>query len=187
MECCTLAEAGTDRDPGRVARAAARGRRRCALRRAGNAGSKDCRSSRRCRRNRCPCGMLLVLDNLAGHKTPALVLWLFAHGIMPLYTPVGGSWLNMAESIQRVLKRRALGGQHPTGFPRRWHCLVRDSGAALERGPDTSFEWGGQRKRPRRETPTRALPSPPRRFRGPNAATSRARKRHQSYGHAQTK
>jgi len=26
-----------------------------------------------------------VLDNLAGHKTPELVLWLLAHGIMPLY------------------------------------------------------------------------------------------------------
>jgi hypothetical protein len=58
--------------------------------------------------------MLLVLDNLAGHKTPEFVCWLFAHGIMPLYTPVGGSWLNMAESIQRILKRRALDGQHPT-------------------------------------------------------------------------
>ena len=55
-----------------------------------------------------PLRMLLVLDNLAGHKTPAFVCWLFAHGIMPLYTPVGGSWLNMAESLQRILKRRAL-------------------------------------------------------------------------------
>ena len=61
-----------------------------------------------------PLRMLLVLDNRAGHKTPEFVCWLFAHGIMPLYTPVGGSWLNMAESIQRVLKRRALDGQHPT-------------------------------------------------------------------------
>jgi len=40
-----------------------------------------------------------VLDNLAGYRTPSLVLWLFAHGIMLLYTPLGGSWLNMAESI----------------------------------------------------------------------------------------
>ena len=55
-----------------------------------------------------PLRLLLVWDNLTGHKTPALVLWLCAHGIMPLYTPVGGSWLNMAESIQRVLKRRSL-------------------------------------------------------------------------------
>jgi hypothetical protein len=37
-----------------------------------------------------PLRMLLVLDNLAGHKTPAFVCWLFAHGIMPLDTPVGG-------------------------------------------------------------------------------------------------
>src|SRR4051794_9831257 len=60
-----------------------------------------------------PLRLLLVWDNLTGHKTPDLVLWLCAHGIMPLYTPVGGSWLNMAESIERVLKRRALDGQHP--------------------------------------------------------------------------
>ena len=60
-----------------------------------------------------PLRLLLVLDNLAGHLTPSFVLWLFAHGVMPLYTPLGGSWLNMAESIQRVLKRRALEGTHP--------------------------------------------------------------------------
>ncbi len=46
--------------------------------------------------------MLLVLDNLAGHKTPEMVLWMFEHGVMPLYTPLGGSWLNMAESVQRI-------------------------------------------------------------------------------------
>src|ERR1051325_9097238 len=39
--------------------------------------------------------------------------WMFAHGSMPLYTPLSGSWLNMTESIQRILKRRALEGQHP--------------------------------------------------------------------------
>ncbi len=57
--------------------------------------------------------MLLVWDNLAGHKTPEMVVWLCQHGVMPLYTPLGGSWLNMAESIQRVLKGRTLNGQHP--------------------------------------------------------------------------
>jgi hypothetical protein len=41
-----------------------------------------------------------LLDNLIGHKNPHL------------YT-FGGSWLNMAESIQRILKRRALDGFHP--------------------------------------------------------------------------
>src|SRR4051794_20715311 len=35
-----------------------------------------------------PLRLLLVWDNLTGHKTPELVLWLCAHGVMPLYTPV---------------------------------------------------------------------------------------------------
>jgi hypothetical protein len=61
-----------------------------------------------------PLRLLLALDNLAGHLTPSVVRWLFAHGIMPPYTPLGGSWLDIAESIQRVLKRRALAGTHPT-------------------------------------------------------------------------
>jgi hypothetical protein len=45
-----------------------------------------------------PLRMLLVLDNLSGHKTPTLVLWLVEHGVMPLYTPLSGSWLNLAEA-----------------------------------------------------------------------------------------
>jgi hypothetical protein len=61
-----------------------------------------------------PLGMLLVIDNLAGHKSEGLVQWFFSQGIIPLYTPWGGSWLTMAESIQRILERRALDGQHPT-------------------------------------------------------------------------
>lgn len=61
-----------------------------------------------------PLRMLLVIDNLAGHKSDSLVQWFFSHGIIPLYTPLNGSWLNMAESIQRILERRALDGQHPT-------------------------------------------------------------------------
>jgi hypothetical protein len=61
-----------------------------------------------------PLRLLLVLDNLAGHYTATFVRWLFAHGIMPLYTPLSGSYLNRAESLQRILKRRALAGQQPT-------------------------------------------------------------------------
>ncbi len=90
-----------------------------------------------------PLRMLLVLDNLAGHKTPAFVCWLFEHGVMPLYTPVGGSWLNMAESLQRILKRRALDGQHPesTGQIIAWlEAVARHWDAA-----PTPFEWGGKR------------------------------------------
>ena len=61
-----------------------------------------------------PLRMLLVLDNLAGHKTPELVCWLFAHGTMPLYTLVAGSWLEHGRgSLQRILKRRALDGRYP--------------------------------------------------------------------------
>jgi hypothetical protein len=90
-----------------------------------------------------PLRALLVLDNLAGHRTPAFVPWLFAHGVMPLYTPVGGSWLNMAESIQRVLKRRALDGQHPASpgeIIARLEAVVEHWNAA-----PTPFVWGGKR------------------------------------------
>ena len=90
-----------------------------------------------------PLRALLVLDNLAGHKTPQLVLWLFAHGVMPLFTPLGGSWLNMAESIQRVLKRRALDGEHPADADdiiARFAAVARHWNAS-----PTPFVWGGKR------------------------------------------
>ena len=95
-----------------------------------------------------PLRVLLVLDNLAGHKTPELVCWLFAHGIMPLYTPVGGSWLNMAESLQRILKRRSLDGQYPTETAQiiEWYeAAARHWDAA-----PTPFQWGGKRAARRR-------------------------------------
>ena len=70
-----------------------------------------------------PLRILLVWDNLTGHKTSSFVDWLIQHGIMPLYTPLGGSWLNMTESIQRILKRRALARTAPNQT-RRDHRLV---------------------------------------------------------------
>src|SRR5438270_12110246 len=54
-----------------------------------------------------PLRILLVWDNLAGHLSHDLFPWLFRNGIMPLYTPLGGSWLNMPESVQRIIVRRA--------------------------------------------------------------------------------
>ncbi len=39
-----------------------------------------------------PLRMLLVCDNLVGHKTPDFVVWLCHQGILPLYTPECGSW-----------------------------------------------------------------------------------------------
>jgi hypothetical protein len=90
-----------------------------------------------------PLRLLLVWDNLAGHHTPAMVQWCLAHGILPLYTPIAGSWLNMAESIQRIIVRRALDGQHPHTA-----AHVMDWLAATVRGwnaAPTPFVWGGKR------------------------------------------
>ena len=96
-----------------------------------------------------PLRVLLVCDNLAGHKTPDFVVWLCEHGILPLYTPLGGSWLNMAESIQKILKHRALDGQHPTtpqqiidnfeAVAKAWNCQPMP------------FVWGGKRAQRRQQ------------------------------------
>jgi hypothetical protein len=86
-----------------------------------------------------PLRPLLVLDNLAGHKTPDFVLWLVAHGIMPLYTPLGGSWLNMAESIPSILVCRILAGQCPE-TPERIIENLEAVAAHWNRAP-TPFVW----------------------------------------------
>jgi hypothetical protein len=131
-----------------------------------------------------PLRMLLVLDNLTGHETPELLLlWLFAHGVMPLYTPLSGSWLlNMAESIQRVLKRRALAGQHP-GSPEEIMAWFEAVAEHWNEDP-TPFEWGGKRRRRRQRQRERRH-----RAGGSGAYTRRpvARRPRQSYGHTQTK
>jgi len=90
-----------------------------------------------------PLRMLLIWDNLKGHHTPEMVLWLFEHGVMPLYTPVGGSWLNMAESIQRILVRRALEGQNPQS-PAEIIAWLEAVSRGWNEDP-TPFEWGGKR------------------------------------------
>lgn len=90
-----------------------------------------------------PLRMLLVLDNLAGHLTPALVRWFFAQGIMPLSTPLGGSWLKMAESIQRILTRRAWEGHHPQ-TPEEIIGWLEATADGWNRAL-TSFVWGGKR------------------------------------------
>ena len=90
-----------------------------------------------------PLRLLLVWDNLAGHHTPELVLWLFARGVMVLYTPLSGSWLNMAESIQRILGRRALEGQHPE-TPDQLIAWLEATARGWNAHP-TPFVWGGKR------------------------------------------
>ncbi len=104
-----------------------------------------------------PLRMLLVLDNLSGHKTPAFVLWLFANGIMPLYTPLSGLWLNMCESVQRIIKRRALECQHPQSAGE-IIGLLEATVTGWNREP-TASEWGGKRaaRRERRRQRRRHL------------------------------
>ena len=87
--------------------------------------------------------MLLVWDNLQGHHTTSFVHWLIEHGIMPVYTPIGGSWLNMAESMQRILVRRGLSGQHPE-TPEQIIALLEGVAQGWNLNP-TPFEWGGKR------------------------------------------
>jgi hypothetical protein len=128
-----------------------------------------------------PLRLLLVLDNLSGHRTPSFVLWLFAHGIMPLYTPLGGSWLNMTESIQRVLVLRALAGQHPTSPEQIMHWLE-----ATARGwnlAPTPFVWADRRRARRERSYARRHP-----LGGSGACTARPLRRvstrQNAYAHA---
>jgi len=95
--------------------------------------------------NPAPCvHMLLVLDNLKGHYTKSFVGWCLEHGVALLYTPLGGSWLNMAESVQRIIIRRAISGQN-------YHCAgelmdALDSATCGWNAHPTPFVWGGKRK-----------------------------------------
>jgi hypothetical protein len=97
---------------------------------------------------RPPLRALLIWDNLAGHKSVAMERWLLDHGILPLYTPIAGSWLNLAESIQRILVRRALGGQHPQSAQQVMAWLA-ETVVGWNADP-TPFVWGGKRAARRR-------------------------------------
>src|SRR5438270_8912285 len=94
-----------------------------------------------------PLGIILVWDNLAGHLSDDLVDWLFDHGILPLYTPLSGSWLNMAESVQRIIVRRALSGQHPKSAQEVIDWLEQTV-VGWNQAP-TSFVWNGKRRQRR--------------------------------------
>ena len=126
-----------------------------------------------------PLRVLLVLDNLAGHRTPEFVLWLFAHGVMPVYTPVGGSWLNLAESLQRILKRRTLDGQHPEA-PGQIIAWFEAAARHWDAAP-TPFVWGGKRaaRRKRQRDRRHAV--------GGSGAFTRQPIRRRRYGHGRGK
>jgi DDE superfamily endonuclease len=102
-----------------------------------------------------PLRIILVLDNLAGHRSHELVKWFFDHGVMPLYTPVGGSWLNMAESVQRIIVRRALAGQHPKDGQEVIEWLEQT--VAGWNAHPTPFVWNGKRRRRRERARLRRL------------------------------
>jgi hypothetical protein len=102
-----------------------------------------------------PLRLILIWDNLAGHLSTSMVMWLFAHGVMPLYTPLSGSWLNMAESVQRILCTRALNGQHPKSAAQiiTW---LEDTVAGWNAAP-TPFVWDGKRRERRLRVRQRRL------------------------------
>lgn len=102
-----------------------------------------------------PLRLILIWDNLAGHKSVELVRWLCAQGILPLYTPLSGSWLNMAESLQRILVRRALAGQHPQRSAEIIDWL-EEAVAGWNTAP-TPFVWEGKRWERRQRARHRAL------------------------------
>jgi hypothetical protein len=102
-----------------------------------------------------PLRLVLVWDNLAGHLSYTIVRWLFQHGVMPLYTPLSGSWLNMAESLQRIIGRRALAGQHPE-TPEEIITWLEETVDAWNEAP-TPFVWDGKRRERRVRARARRL------------------------------
>jgi transposase len=58
-----------------------------------------------------PAGKIIhvVLDNVATHKTPEVIRWLFRHPRWVFhFTPTAGSWLNAVETFFSALTRRRL-------------------------------------------------------------------------------
>jgi hypothetical protein len=102
-----------------------------------------------------PLRLILIWDNLAGHLSTSIVTWLFAHGVMPLYTPLSGSWLNMAESVQRIICGRALRGQHPSTVSELISWL-EETVTGWNAAP-TPFVWDGKRRERRLRAKQRHL------------------------------
>ena len=102
-----------------------------------------------------PLRVLLIWDNLAGHTSWHFTPWLFQHGIMPLYTPLSGSWLNMAESLQRIIVGRALSGQQPQ-TQAELIAWLEETVAGWNHAP-TPFAWDGERRERRGRARQRRL------------------------------
>ena len=87
--------------------------------------------------------MILVLDNLAGHHSLSFVKWCLEQGVALLYTPLSGSWLNLAEPVQRIIVRRSVEGHHPQTDVELMDWLR--AGVRGWNADPTPFEWGGKR------------------------------------------
>jgi hypothetical protein len=100
---------------------------------------------------------------------------------MPLYTPLGGSWLNMTESVQRILVLRALAGQHPSSPDQIMQWL--EATARGWNAAPTPFIWGGRRRARRQRINDQRHP-----LGGSGACTTRPFKRtstrRNAYAHA---
>jgi hypothetical protein len=106
-----------------------------------------------------PLRLILIWDNLAGHLSRSMVDWLIQHGVMPLYTPLSGSWLNLAEALQRIIVRRALAGQYPQ-TPEEIITWLEDTVAGWNEDP-TPFVWDGKRRERRQRARQRRLGGSP--------------------------
>jgi len=95
-----------------------------------------------------PLRMLLLWDNLTGHWSADLLVWLMRQGVMVLFTPVAGSWLNLCESMQRILVRRGLSGQSFESGEAIGASL--EAVASVWNANPTPFEWGGKRSERRK-------------------------------------
>ncbi|MGI8687855.1 MAG: transposase [Thermomicrobiales bacterium] len=103
-----------------------------------------------------PLRLILVWDNLAGHLSWPIVDWLFQHGVMPLYAPLSGSWLNLPKghpqnrcngllvgapsrgSIRRRRKKSSRGWKRRwrDGITHRQRSFGEESGRRGESGRD---------------------------------------------------
>ena len=81
--------------------------------------------------------------HLGGPPNPGVGVMEVRTRAYALVDPLHGSWRNRAESVQRILKRRALAGQHPQ-TPEEIIGLLEATGRGWNQAP-TPFVWGGKR------------------------------------------
>jgi hypothetical protein len=99
---------------------------------------------------------MLVGDNLAGHLSEDLVDWLFDHGILPLSTPLSGSWLTMASSGEPHHRAPCLSRTASQECPSRVIDWLEQTVTGWNQAP-TPFVWNGNRRQRRARARLRRL------------------------------